>query len=162
MGRSRCRRSGGGPTRRWFLAGGALIVGGVAIRSGTGAFSRVSAGRLAALDTSDDDSALLGLERTDAVRPGVDEQHLVDLTNNTDERLRLSLAVESRSGTALGHRVRNRQWRDSVGRRLRRPRQSDGGGGATVRDRRVGEIDRDYADASSRDHRSSGSQPTDS
>lgn len=93
MGRGRRRRSGGGTTRRWFLAGSALIVGGVAVRSDTSAFSQLSAGRLATLDTSDDDSALLGLERTDAVRPGTDDQHLVDLTNNVDERLEVSLSL---------------------------------------------------------------------
>ena len=93
MGRNRRRRPGGGPTRRTFLAGGALIVGGVAIRSDTGAFSQITAGRLTHLDTSDDGNALLGLERTDAVRSGIDDQHLVDLTNNTDGSLEISLSL---------------------------------------------------------------------
>ncbi|NUB89696.1 hypothetical protein HT576_01425 [Haloterrigena sp. SYSU A121-1] len=95
MGRNRRRRSRGGPTRRSFLAGGALIAGGVAIRSDTGAFSQVNAGRLTHLATSDDDSALLGLQRTDAVRPGIDDQHLVDLTNNTDGLLEVSLSLSN-------------------------------------------------------------------
>ncbi|ELY53277.1 hypothetical protein [Natronolimnohabitans innermongolicus] len=94
MGRNRRRRSGSGSrtTRRWFLAGGALVVGGVGLRSGSQAVSQVSAGRFASFGTGDD-AALLGVEPVASVRPGVDAQRLLAVTNNAGAHLSVSLSL---------------------------------------------------------------------
>lgn len=93
MGRNRRRRSGGDKTRRWFLAGGALVAGGVALGSGSQALSQITADQFSFLSTSGDDDALLGLEPTSSVRPGIDDQQLVTLTNNTGEFLEATLSL---------------------------------------------------------------------
>lgn len=95
MGRRRRRSRGGGISRRRFLAGGLLGIGGASILGGTQAFSQVDATRAAAIQTAADENALLGLDVTTSVVAGSEDQQLVDVTNNTSEPLDLSVSLQN-------------------------------------------------------------------
>lgn len=94
MGRRRSR-SRGRLSRRQFLAGGLLSLGGASLLGGTQAFSQVDATRAASVQTAGDQGALLGVDPAVSVQAGADDQRLVTLTNNTSSTLDVTVSLEN-------------------------------------------------------------------
>lgn len=97
MGRRRRRSRGGGVSRRRFLAGGLLGIGGASILGGTQAFSQVDATRATAVQTAGDQNALLGVDPVASVQQGDEGVDFVTLTNNTDRALDVTISLDDPS-----------------------------------------------------------------
>lgn len=97
MARRRRRSRGGGISRRRFLVGGLLSLGGASVLGGTQAFSQVDATRATSIETTGDENALLGVEPVTSVQQGDEGVDLVTVTNNTDGTLAVTVALDDPS-----------------------------------------------------------------
>ncbi|WP_222919564.1 hypothetical protein [Natrinema sp. SYSU A 869] len=64
---------------------------------GTDAFSRAGTNRFVSVRTADDSNGLLGLDVTASVQSGMDDQRLVDVTNNADGTIAATLTLSEPS-----------------------------------------------------------------